>query len=91
MSVGKASIKRALGAKDAPVAAPAEEVKAPAAETKPVAEKKSAAKKPVAKKPAAKKPAAKKPVAKKSETPKVSVSAPKTAFELGEDLPYYLL
>ena len=90
MSVGKASIKRALGAKEAPkpvveetvIAAPA----AVPAEKKPAA-KKTPAKKPVAKKPAAKTPAAKKPVAPKAEPAK----APKTDFSLGDDLPYYLL
>lgn len=91
MSVGKASIKRALGAKDAPKPA-VEEVKAPAPVAAP-ADKKPAAKKVTAKKPAAKKPAAKASAAKKPVAPKTAPAkiTPKTEFSLGDDLPYYLL
>lgn len=91
MSVGKSSIKRALGAKEAPKTA-VEEVKATAPAAAP-AEKKPAAKKAPAKKPATKKSAAKAPVAKKPVAPKAAPVkiAPKTEFSLGDDLPYYLL
>lgn len=89
MSVGKASIKRALGAKE-PVAVP-EEVKAPVA-AEPAKTEKKPAKKPAAKKPAAKKPAkkaeAKKPAEKATEAPTTD-KIPTVA--LGDALPYYLL
>ena len=92
MSVGKASIKRALGAKEtketvAPV------TPAPVAE-KP-AKKAPAAKKTAPKKPAAKKTAPKKPAVKKTAAPKATaVKAEEKVFDkvtLGGELPYYLL
>ena len=84
MSVGKASIKRALGAKDT-AAAPAEEIKAPAkAETpaKKVAPKKA---------PAKKKAEPKKVTAPKAKEEKTAVAAAPKAVSVGNDLPYYLL
>lgn len=92
MSVGKASIKRALGVASEPVK---EEKKL---ESAAVTAKKPASAKPAAKKPAAstaKKPTAKKPAAAKA-APQKAASAPKTekaetVFSVGDALPYYLL
>lgn len=86
MSVGKASIKRALGAKEPK--AVAEEAKAPVAAESAKPAKKPAAKKPAAKKPAAKKPVAKKPAAKAPVTPANEAPA---KISLGDALPYFLL
>lgn len=89
MSVGKASIKRALGAKE-PVAAP-EEVKAPVA-AEPAKTEKKPAKKPAAKKPAAKKPAKKAQVKKPATVaPEAPIADKIPTVSLGDDLPYYLL
>lgn len=95
MSVGKASIKRALGTTEAkaPAAEPAKAV----AKAEPV---KTAAKKPAAKKTSLPKTEAKKPATKKVEQPKAptakktvpaAAKADKMTFTVGEALPYYLL
>lgn len=82
MSVGKASIKRALGAKET------KETVAPVTPA-PVVEK------PAKKAPAAKKTAPKKPAVKKTAAPKATaVKAEEKVFDkvtLGGELPYYLL
>ena len=95
MSVGKASIKRALGTTAADSIKEEKKVEAVKAENKAPAAKKPASKAapkaaPKAAKPVAKKPTEKKPVAVKS-APVVKPLAPKTSFSFGEDLPYYLL
>ena len=92
MSVGKASIKRALGVASEPVK---EEKKL---ESPVATAKKPASAKPAAKKSAtstAKKPTVKKPAAAKA-APQKAASAPKTekaetVFSVGDALPYYLL
>ena len=103
MSVGKNSIKRAVGSKSAPaqiVPTAEDEVKgaAPELANSCVAPaKKPAAKKPAAKKPAAKKPAAKKPAAKPAVKAEAPVAAPVVAKEaegavsVTQELPYWLL
>lgn len=102
MSVGKNSIKRAVGSKSAPaqiVPTAEDEVKgaAPELANSCVAPaKKPAAKKPAAK-PAAKKPAAKKPAAKPAVKAEAPVAAPVAAKEaegavsVTQELPYWLL
>jgi len=88
MSVGKASIKRALGVADTP--AKVEEVKAPAKAEAPA--KKPAAKKAPAKKAPAKKAAApKKAVAPKMKEEKAAATPAPAKISVGEEMPYYLL
>ena len=97
MSVGKASIKRALGVASEPVKEE-KKLESAAVTAKKPASAKTTAKKPAAKKPAAstaKKPTAKKPAAAKA-APQKAASAPKTekaenVFSVGDALPYYLL
>ena len=92
MSVGKASIKRALGVASEPVKEE-KKLESPVATAKKPASAKPAAKKSAAS--TAKKPTVKKPAAAKA-APQKAASAPKTekaetVFSVGDALPYYLL
>lgn len=92
MSVGKASIKRALGVASEP-AKEEKKLESPVATAKKPASAKPAAKKSAAS--TAKKPTVKKPAAAKA-APQKAASAPKTekaetVFSVGDALPYYLL